>query len=42
MNPYETHAGLTPLEANVLWEYAKLSQHVKDVGLHPVVHIILI
>ncbi|KAJ8579950.1 hypothetical protein M405DRAFT_753871 [Rhizopogon salebrosus TDB-379] len=29
-NPYETHASLTPLEANVLWEYAKLSQHVKD------------
>jgi len=32
VNPYETHASLTPLEANVLWEYAKLSQHVKDVG----------
>ncbi|KAG2147267.1 DASH complex subunit Dad3-domain-containing protein [Suillus cothurnatus] len=29
-NPYESHASLTVLEANVLWEYAKLSQHVKD------------
>lgn len=33
-NPYESHPSLTALEANVLWEYAKLSQHVKDVGLH--------
>lgn len=32
-NPYESHSSLTQLEANVLWEYAKLSQHVKDVGL---------
>ncbi|KAH7929682.1 hypothetical protein BV22DRAFT_1002397 [Leucogyrophana mollusca] len=30
INPYESHASLTPLEADVLWEYAKLSQHVKD------------
>lgn len=29
-NPYESHPSLTALEANVLWEYAKLSQHVKD------------
>ncbi|KAF9454601.1 hypothetical protein P691DRAFT_692288 [Macrolepiota fuliginosa MF-IS2] len=28
-NPYETHPSLTPLEAEVLWEYAKLAQHVK-------------
>jgi DASH complex subunit DAD3 len=30
-NPYETHPSLSPLEADVLWEYAKLSQHVKEV-----------
>jgi len=29
-NPYETHPSLSPLEADVLWEYAKLSQHVKE------------
>ncbi|KAL5532824.1 hypothetical protein ACEPAF_4598 [Sanghuangporus sanghuang] len=29
VNPYEGHASLTQLEAEVLWEYAKLSQHVK-------------
>lgn len=28
-NPYESHPSLTPLEAEVLWEYAKLAQHVK-------------
>jgi len=33
VNPYESHASLSSLEANVLWEYAKLSQHVKDVSL---------
>lgn len=30
-NPYEAHPSLSPLEADVLWEYAKLSQHVKEV-----------
>jgi len=30
-NPYEDHPSLTPLEADVLWEYAKLNQHIKDV-----------
>jgi len=29
-NPYEIHPNLSPLEADVLWEYAKLSQHVKE------------
>ena len=33
VNPYEGHASLTQLEAEVLWEYAKLSQHVKLVGI---------
>jgi hypothetical protein len=33
-NPYEDHPSLTPLEADVLWEYAKLSQHIKDVRTH--------
>jgi len=28
-NPYESHSGLSPLEAEVLWEYAKLAQHDK-------------
>lgn len=32
-NPYETHPSLSPTEADVLWEYAKLSQHVKDVSV---------
>ncbi len=31
VNPYEDHPSLTQLEADVLWEYAKLNQHVKDV-----------
>ncbi|KAH9180739.1 DASH complex subunit Dad3-domain-containing protein [Lactarius sanguifluus] len=30
INPYEDHPSLSPLEAEVLWEYAKLNQHVKD------------
>ncbi|EGN95628.1 hypothetical protein SERLA73DRAFT_60664 [Serpula lacrymans var. lacrymans S7.3] len=30
INPYESQSSLTPTEADVLWEYAKLSQHVKD------------
>ncbi|KAH8117044.1 DASH complex subunit Dad3-domain-containing protein [Phellopilus nigrolimitatus] len=28
-NPYDGHPALSPLEGDVLWEYAKLSQHVK-------------
>ena len=31
VNPYEGHAQLSPLEAEVLWEYAKLSAHIKQV-----------
>ncbi|KAJ6591821.1 DASH complex subunit Dad3-domain-containing protein [Mycena vulgaris] len=30
-NPYTTHAGLSPIEAEVLWEYAKLAQNLKQV-----------
>ncbi|KDR81722.1 hypothetical protein GALMADRAFT_89996 [Galerina marginata CBS 339.88] len=30
-NPYESHPSLTPLEAAVLWEYAKLAQNVRMV-----------
>jgi len=30
VNPYENHPSLTQLEADVLWEYAKLNQHIKD------------
>ncbi len=30
-NPYTGHAELTTLEADVLWEYAKLAQNVKQV-----------
>jgi DASH complex subunit DAD3 len=33
VNPYEGHLGLSQLEADVLWEYAKLAQHVKLVTL---------
>ncbi|TFY69664.1 hypothetical protein EVG20_g3045 [Dentipellis fragilis] len=29
-NPYEDHPSLSQLEADVLWEYAKLNQHIKD------------
>jgi hypothetical protein len=32
-NPYESHPTLTPLEAEVLWEYAKLAQHLKEVSV---------
>ncbi|KAG6814556.1 hypothetical protein H0H92_000084 [Tricholoma furcatifolium] len=28
-NPYESHPSLSTVEAEVLWEYAKLAQHVK-------------
>jgi hypothetical protein len=31
-NPYEGHPNLSVLEGEVLWEYAKLAQHVKQVG----------
>ena len=34
-NPYEGHPGLSELEAEVLWEYAKLSQNLKEVRDHP-------
>jgi len=34
-NPYELHPNLTSLEAEVLWEYAKLAHHVKFVGFIP-------
>lgn len=30
-NPYEGHPSLTELEAEVLWQYAKLAQNVKEV-----------
>lgn len=30
-NPYEGHPQLTELEAEVLWQYAKLAQNVKEV-----------
>ncbi|KAI9437815.1 DASH complex subunit Dad3-domain-containing protein [Lactarius psammicola] len=30
INPYEDHPSLSPHEAEVLWEYAKLNQHIKD------------
>jgi len=32
-NPYESHPSLTATEAEVLWEYAKLAQHVKKATL---------
>lgn len=35
VNPYEGHPSLTQLESEVLWEYAKLSQHVKIVSFLP-------
>ncbi|KAG5723996.1 hypothetical protein E4T56_gene11219 [Termitomyces sp. T112] len=28
-NPYESHPSLTATEAEVLWEYAKLAQHLR-------------
>lgn len=31
VNPYEGHQELTKLEAEVLWEYAKLAKNVKSV-----------
>ncbi|KAI9466351.1 DASH complex subunit Dad3-domain-containing protein, partial [Lactarius psammicola] len=35
INPYEDHPSLSPLEVEVLWEYAKLNQHIKDVRTTP-------
>lgn len=32
-NPYDSHPSLSPLEAEALWEYAKLAQHVKIVRI---------
>ncbi|KAH9483942.1 DASH complex subunit dad3 [Psilocybe cubensis] len=29
LNPYDSHPSLSPLEAAVLWEYAKLAQNVR-------------
>ena len=31
VNPYQSHPSLTPLEAEVLWEYAKLAQNIRMV-----------
>jgi len=33
INPYDSHPNLTLTEAEVLWEYAKLAQHVKEATL---------
>jgi DASH complex subunit DAD3 len=35
VNPYEDHPSLTQVEADVLWEHAKLNQHIKDVRYTP-------
>ncbi|KAH6918453.1 DASH complex subunit Dad3-domain-containing protein [Coprinopsis sp. MPI-PUGE-AT-0042] len=35
-NPYEGHPSLSQLEAEVLWEYAKLAQHIRSVRLHSI------
>ncbi|RXW20079.1 hypothetical protein EST38_g5766 [Candolleomyces aberdarensis] len=32
VNPYESHPSLKPIEAEVLWEYAKLAHHVKSLA----------
>ncbi|KII88089.1 hypothetical protein PLICRDRAFT_611382 [Plicaturopsis crispa FD-325 SS-3] len=29
-NPYESHPALTQTQADVLWEYAKLSRHINS------------
>ncbi|PPQ98810.1 hypothetical protein CVT24_003364 [Panaeolus cyanescens] len=31
LNPYQNTPGLTQLQAEVLWEYAKLAQNLKEV-----------
>lgn len=33
-NPYENHPSLSPIEVQVLWEYSKLAQNVKQVSLY--------
>ena len=33
VNPYQSHASLTPVEAEILWEYAKLAQNLRTVCL---------
>lgn len=33
-NPYENHPSLSPIEAQLLWEYSKLAQNVKQVSSH--------
>ena len=38
-NPYEGNPALSELEAEVLWEYAKLSQNLKEVRLRPSVRV---
>ncbi|KAG8217669.1 DASH complex subunit Dad3-domain-containing protein, partial [Butyriboletus roseoflavus] len=30
VNPYESHPALSTTEMELLWEYAKLAQHIKD------------
>lgn len=32
VNPYEGHPSLSQLEAEVLWEYAKLAQHIRSLS----------
>ncbi|KAJ7596684.1 DASH complex subunit Dad3-domain-containing protein, partial [Mycena floridula] len=32
-NPYENHPSLSALESELLWEYAKLAEHVKKVTI---------
>jgi hypothetical protein len=32
-NPYRDHPALSELESELLWEYAKLAQHVKEVRI---------
>ncbi|KAE9398381.1 hypothetical protein BT96DRAFT_822141 [Gymnopus androsaceus JB14] len=32
-NPYENHPSLSPIEAQVLWEYSKLAQNVKQITM---------
>ena len=36
-NPYDGHPSLSQLDADVLWEYAKLAHHVKAVRLYRLV-----
>jgi hypothetical protein len=40
INPYEDHPSLTQIEADVLWEYAKLNQHIKDVRYHHYMYMV--